>query len=914
MRYCLLALLWVSSLVFVLSAEEPPQPIALPLAFDNLEGDWLFRTDPQQVGETEGWQKAEFVERGWRRLKVPGLWEEQGVTETYPGMLSPQLPPNLSHLPNAYNGVAWYRRRVVIPQEWRGEELEMFIGGVDDVDWVYVNGTLIGTTGAGEQNPSTLPRRYVVPANAVRFGAENVIAVRVLDYGGPGGIHQPPFYLLPRSYFARWRDASRKERSKNMSLREQFQSPPSHRRVLQIIHNFPSSSALTGLWLKSWKARGFGGIVCNVHFKDYLRSEENWQAFGEGVQQALDLGMTVWLYDEEGYPSGAAGGLTLEGHPEWEAMGLVCVAAETSGEPVKLDLPEGKVLSARAYPLRAQTMSLQGSTDILSAIRGRQLMWTPPAGRWRVLAFVAKRLYEGTHAEANLHAQRPYPNLLLPEPTARFIQLTHQEYARRFPQFLSSFEAIFTDEPSLMNVFLRPQPYPAIPWSPALPTQFKKAYGYDLLAPPPPPVCRQTPSKKVRCDFWRLIGKLVSANYFRQIQDWCRQHGIASTGHLLAEEDLRDHVGFYGNFYACVRYLDYPGIDCLTSKPATVPWHIAKLIGSIACLEGRAKTMSETSDFAQVYRPAGDKRPVEQVTEAEIRGTCHRLYVSGINTITSYYSWRGLSSEQQQRLNEHIGRLGVLLTGGQHVCDVAVFYPVESVWAHYVPATHGATNAPEAVAVERTYRAVSDQLFQNRRDFDYVDSDALRQAKVTRGRLHIAHERYRVLVLPHADTVPLDVWRKVAAFARGGGIVLAVGATPQNSLQNFPDAAVQRLSREIFGAGGKGVFIPSGAEATLIAALEARLAPDFKTQNQRSPLRYTHHRRSGREVYFIINDSADEVEETVSFSARGAAEIWDPATGNISSVKAAAVNGRTQMTLRLKEYGGVFVVFSRASG
>jgi hypothetical protein len=912
MRNCFLflALLWVSFTLFALSAEEPSQPTTLALSFDNLEGDWLFHTDPQRVGEKEGWQRPDFNEQGWRRLKVPGLWEAQGVTETYPGMPSPQLPPNLSHLLNAYNGVAWYRRHVVIPQEWRGEELEMFIGGVDDVDWVYVNGALIGKTGEGVQNPSTLSRRYDVPANVVRFGEENVIAVRVLDHGGPGGIHQPPFYLLPKSYFARLREQWRKEGQGQMSGREQFQSPPNHRRILQIIHNFPKGDALAGT-LMNWKARGFGGVVCNVHFKDYLRSEENWKAFGAGVRQALDLGMTVWLYDEEGYPSGTAGGRTLEGHPDWEATGVVCVTAETSGAAVKLDLPEGKILSVRAY---SQTDGWQRSADILSAVSGQQLTWTPPAGQWRVFAFVVQRLFEGTHAEGNLHAKRPYPNLLLPEPTARFIQLTHQEYAKRFPQFVPAWEAIFTDEPSLMSVFLRPQPHPAIPWSSTLAAQFKKEYGYDLLPALPALFADLPHSQKARCDFWRLVGKLVSENYFGQIQNWCRQHGIASTGHLLAEENLRDHVGFYGNFYACASRLDYPGMDCLTSKPATVPWHVAKLIGSIAHTHGREKTMSETSDFAQVYRPPGDKRLIEQVTEAEIRGTCNRLYGNGINTITSYYTWMGLTREQQRRLNEYVGRLGVMLTGGQHLCDVAVFYPIESVWAHYVPATRGSTDSPEAVAVERTYRAVSDRLFQNRRDFDYVDSDALRRAKVSGGRLQITQESYRALVLPRADTIPLDVWRKVAAFYRSGGIVIAVGATPQNSLQNFPDAEVQRLSREMFGEGDKGVFIPSGDEATLISALDSRLAPDFKTENQPSPLRYTHSRRQGRDVYFVFNDSANEVEETVSFAANGAAEVWDPETGNISPAQATAGNGRTQMTLRLKGYGSVFVVFSRRGG
>lgn len=939
--YPLRLILGFLTAMFLLAWSQPEQGLAaLTLDLDNLEGEWLFRTDPQQVGEEEGWQRPEFPEKGWLRLKVPAIWEEQGITETYPNMPSPQLPPNLN-VPNAYNGAAWYRKWVVVPKGWQGEELELFIGAVDDLDWTYFNGTLVGKTGEGLEHPSTVTRRYTIAANLVRFGEKNLLAIRVWDYGGPGGIHLGPVYLLPKSYLAKLREGWRKEIQKKMTLHQQFQSPPNHRRILQIIHNFPDAAHLER-FLMNWKARGFGGIVCNVHFNDYLRSEEKWKTFGQGVQAALELGMTVWLYDEQGYPSGAAGGLTLEGHPEWEAQGLACLTAETEGEPVELNLPSGTLVAARAYRVRNGKVNLKEGIELANCVSDTGLLtWSPPAGRWRIFAFVAHRLFEGTHAEGNLFAKRPYPNLLMKEPTARFIQLTHQQYADRFPKLMPSIEAIFTDEPSLMSVFLKPQPHPVIPWSPMLAKQFEKENGYNLL-PKLPALFADCGAEtgKVRCDFWRLIGKLVSEGYFKQIQDWCHKHGIASTGHLLAEESIRDHVGFYGNFYACVRHLDYPGIDCLTSKPARVPWHIAKLIGSIAHLHGCEKTMSETSDFAERYRPAGDKRPVEQVGEDEIRGTLNRLYLCGINTITSYYTWHGLSTEQQRHINDYAGRLGVMLTGGQHVCDIAVFYPVESVWAHFVPATHGSTKSPEAAEIERIYREVSRFLFENRRDFDYVDSEVLRQAKVLDGRLRAGAETYRVLILPNTDTIPLDVWRKVASFWRNGGVVIAVGTLPCNSPQNFPDAKVKSISREIFGEdivggqtirwherGGRGsdksprhkrglgIYIPAGSEPLLPKVIDAVLSPDFKTASATSPLRYAHYRKEGKEIYFVINDSPEDVDEVAFFQADGAAEIWDAENGMVSEV-ASSVNdtetGMTKLALRLKGYGSAFFVFPRS--
>ena len=59
------------------------------------------------------------------------------------------------------------------------------------------------------------------------------------------------------------------------------------------------------------QAQGFGGVVCNVSFDQYLESEAKWEAFTRAVNEAKKAGMALWLYDERGYPSGNAGGITL---------------------------------------------------------------------------------------------------------------------------------------------------------------------------------------------------------------------------------------------------------------------------------------------------------------------------------------------------------------------------------------------------------------------------------------------------------------------------------------------------------------------------------------------------------------------------------------------------------------------------
>ena len=705
-----------------------------------------------------------------------------------------------------------------------------------------------------------------------------------------------------------------------------FRDPPPRHRVLQIIHGFPDDRAAAERRVERLVARGFGGAVVNVAFDAYLRSEEKWDAFRAGVEAAGNAGLVLWLYDEDGYPSGAAGGLTLEGRPEWEARGLRCVVAETDGgRPLDIVLPPGRVVQAAAYPLRAGTGDLRAGVDLAGAVdAGGRLRWQRP-GAWRVCAFVETRLREGTHAMANLYRPRPYPNLLEREATARFIAVTHAAYAARFAPLAERFPAIFTDEPSLMSVFLEASPQPAIPWAPGLPGVFRRAKGYDLLPALAALAADFGPEgRRVRCAFWDVIGREVAENYFGQIQDWCRAHGIASTGHLLAEEDLGSHVGFYGNFHACAARLDIPGIDCLTSDPATVPWHAAKLIGSLRCLNGAAEAMSETSDHAQRYRGPGDGRPVRTVTAEEILGTAHLLYVAGITTTTSYYSWAGLDDAAVARINAHIGRLGTVLAGAQHACDIAVLYPVESAWAHFVPQRLWAA-APGVARIDGIYRGVMTELFHAGRDVDVIDAAAVARAQVIDGTLAVGSERFRVLILPAVDVLPVAALERIAAFTAGGGILVAVGDLPRNDPARFPCKEACGIIARLFGddgdgaaweglrmaarridGGGHAIYLPESSAWLLTEVLDRLLEQDVRFEAG-LPLRVSRWVRPGGQVYFVINDAPRAIDAPVAFRAHGPIERWDPATGLTAAV-AAGPDGRVRVTL--PAYGAACFVFA----
>jgi hypothetical protein len=691
--------------------------------------------------------------------------------------------------------------------------------------------------------------------------------------------------------------------------------------MLKIIHSWPDPGEQQDALIVQLTRQGFGGVVCNVSFEHYLEGDAQWRAFTRAVRAAREAGMALWLYDERGYPSGNAGGIVLRDHPEWEARGLLVNNQEQGPGDADLAVPPGRLVLAAAFPVRDGILDLRRRENLESKVQAGRLRWTVPPGRWQVMAVTEHALYEGTHADGNLWQKMPYINLLQPEPTARFLEITHQRYAERLgPNLGKYFVATFTDEPSLMSLFLRPMPWRPLPWSANLPAEFRKRRGYPLDTTVIPSLIAETGSagKRHRHDYWLTVGELVSEHFFGQIQRQCRAYGTQSGGHLLMEEGIVAHVPLYGDFFRCARRLDAPSIDCLTSLPPEVPWYIGRLLSSVADLEGRTHVMCETSDHGQVWRPSGDKRPVRVVTEAEIRGTANRLFVSGVNTLTSYYSFRDLPDDTLRRLNDWIGRCGLLLTGGHTVADVAIVYPVESLWTKFTPSRNWVSEAPAAGRIETVYRAAAEGLFQARRGFTFIDSRALREAKVQGSALVHGPLRWRAIVLPCVDTLPLAAWRNLARLVDAGGIVVALGTLPANSEAEFPAPRVQALARRLFemaqtgpslksnAAGGGGIFLPAGSEGLLPLVLDGVLEPDVRVASLRAPIRVTHRHINDREVFFVINDSPEAWSGKISFSASGAGEHWEPGTGQRKDLDASEV------VLSLEPYGAALFRFADA--
>ncbi|EIP96695.1 endoglucanase [Opitutaceae bacterium TAV1] len=167
---------------------------------------------------------ANVQETGQRATEQPGVIDLEGVWDwayaglgkapNIPSMPAPKVPPpsnlkwtyhqvpaewgevGLLGSSRYYTGDVWYRKKVHIPADWKGRSLRLLFGAIDDFDWVFLNGKLIGKTGPERSNWWTAPRDYTLPAAHILWGAENEILVCVRNDGDNGGITKSPVAIV----------------------------------------------------------------------------------------------------------------------------------------------------------------------------------------------------------------------------------------------------------------------------------------------------------------------------------------------------------------------------------------------------------------------------------------------------------------------------------------------------------------------------------------------------------------------------------------------------------------------------------------------------------------------------------------------------------------------------------------------
>jgi hypothetical protein len=613
------------------------------------------------------------------------------------------------------------------------------------------------------------------------------------------------------------------------------------------------------------------------------------------VEEARSRGLHAWLYDEDKWPSGFAGGTSVAANPDYRAKCLVC---KVDNRP-NLLAERLATFSARETGGRLQEISLNPAPEFTSS-EDRLIQFYP----------LTASLGNPTFNDYT------YVDLLNAQAVRAFLDSTHEIYARyTAEEFGQTIPGVFTDEPCLQfhlyvyGDFGYQATDLAIPWTQDLPADFEAQNGYALLPRLPALFFDTGDYRPVRYDFYRTVTRLFTERYTKQVSAWCAQHGLKLTGHFMGEDTLLWQIPWVGSAMPHMAWMQVPGVDKLGRNVNGLDGGMVltvKQLDSIVCQTGKERALCENygctgQDFAHTGRKwIGDW-----------------AYVLGINLNNPHlalYSLRGERKRdcppnlffqqpwwpENRLISEYFARLSYVLSQGTRCTDILVIHPIGSAWAVYRPGA----SAP-VVALDQALNALLLTLMQSQRDFHLADEGLMEpgepcEAQVVAAeggpRLAVGQMAYRLVIVPASITLSKNTVRLLAEFSAAGGCVLAMEPLPTCIDGREASASVLPENSVVVSCD------------TLPAALDEYLPFDVRIPAR--PHIWAHHRDvQGTQVYFLANTDLERgCPATVQVRRHGRVEVWDAATGSVADLAVRTQGELTEIDLDFAPAGAHLLV------
>ncbi len=533
--------------------------------------------------------------------------------------------------------------------------------------------------------------------------------------------------------------------------------------------------------MEQMKKMGFGGAHLHVRTgleTEYL-SREFFDMIHACVEKAKQEHMLVWLYDEDRWPSGAAGGLVTK-NPAYRMRCAVFTRKKREN---------GHFLAAFDVTLN--------SDGTLNSYRRMDENGTA--------AGFALYAYLEIAGDNPWYNNQAYANTLDPESIRQFLKTTHDAYfAQVGGDFGKVIPAIFTDEPQFSRkqtlAFADDTRDVTLPWTDDLPQTFLQAYGEDLLNGLPE-LLWDLPDQKpslLRYHFHDHIAERFARSFADQCGKWCGEHGLMLTGHMMEEPTLESQTAALGEAMRSYRGFQLPGIDMLCDRRE---YTTAKQAQSASRQFGREGVLSElygvtnwNFDF-RGHKLQGDWQAALGVTVrvphlswVSMKGEAKRDYPATFNYQTPWY-------KEYDYVENHFARLNTALTRGKAQCRVGVVHPVESYWLHW-----GAKENTQAVRsqMDSRFQSLTAWLLRGLIDFDFISESLLPDQcpeDFTGDSFPVGEMRYDAILVPPVETLRSTTVARLRRFAAQGGRVIFLGGAPA-----LMDAVPSSLPGELYAA------------------------------------------------------------------------------------------------------------------
>ena len=529
---------------------------------------------------------------------------------------------------------------------------------------------------------------------------------------------------------------------------------------------------------------GFGGA--HIHCRTGLGTPYLGDEFMGMVASCVSAGrrnkLLVWLYDEDRWPSGYAGGL-VTADPRHRVKHLLFTPTPYNGtacNPVATGFVRGSRFENGQ--LLARYVVHLGPDGALASYRRLPAGSAPSPNQAVWYAYL-----ETGEPNAWFNGQT-YVDTLSCAAITRFIEVTHERYRSRIgSEFGRTVRAIFTDEPqhAVRDSFARPTDHIdlTIPFTEDFVSSYRKQFGADCLDTLPE-LFWELPDQRTSLARYRYhehVTQRFATAFASTIGRWCKQHGLLLTGHMMQEPALGIQTASVGEAMRSLAHFDIPGIDMLCDDQELTT---AKQAQSVAHQYARPGTMSELYgvtgwdfDFAG-HKRQGDWQAalgvtlrVPHLSWVSMAGESKRDYPASIFYQSPWW-------QEYRVVEDHFARLNTVLTRGHPLVRVAVIHPIESYWLSYGPI---AQTGDARAAMERHFSEITTWLLRGLIDFDYVSEALLPTLSAeNQGRqFHVGVMRYDAVVVPALRTIRNSTLNRLESFAAAGGQVLFAGNIPE---------------------------------------------------------------------------------------------------------------------------------------
>ena len=529
------------------------------------------------------------------------------------------------------------------------------------------------------------------------------------------------------------------------------------------------------------------------------------------VEKCAAAGLEVWLYDEDPYPSGNAGGwITLE-NPGYLARGIERFEAEPDLKEGELFcFPTGKLLwtglvpdgnTARlSSPKSGQVVDLTSRVGVVRRewrlLKGwdsryyypatplyycdRADTYTPefalkaprvPAGM-KLVAFVARTFdYEaGASVWGGLH------DSLNPEVTRLFIERTHERYYEAVgDMFGDPITAVYTDEPKYFG---------GRPWTPGMFEDFAATFGYDLQQRLDDlfSTSRTPQAIGTRLDYRKWCGERFEETWLKPVSDWCHSHGLNLVGHISPEDDLVEQANTISNLFPLQKYFDLAGLDLIIpavgdadhpmiSVGVTLATSVAQqqekpgvMSESLAC-SGLDFTAQEAARILNWQTVLGMTTPVVHAAFSSTEGD--RLLDAPPDFGPQSPRWEGM-----QEADRNLREVQQKLIGATQTAPVAILWPIRSFQAD------STSWQPEPGGMRRDFIDLLHACLCRQVGTHLLDEEDLWGASFSEGRLRLGRAAYSFILIPSCTVLHERTVAKLKALAEAGAALFHVGVAP----------------------------------------------------------------------------------------------------------------------------------------